>query len=271
MATYKMVKLHMKNERRTNGFYASYFLDKWVERVCQCDNMTLVRKSTPGNVVYNAIFNDAKLGLICNSSAFAYFGTRGQSTSDTALSGLQAPMTDFMNRLNADGQLGSEYFFPYKVECDLIIDSDNNLVKSTALQAIGSPFYSIYGFMFTNGGIMGVNGNSIYSMGASPAVIKYSEPNNDPYSFLPNFLSATDDPDVNTVYISDDFVRDANNYMEIRDHVKFIYSDKLARYMNSGFGEIIVVDGQKYLHVGMGYQWLPITDIEHENIEVTAS
>ena len=272
MATYKLVKLHMKNERHTNCFYGSYFLDKWVERVCQCDNMTLTRKSAVGNAEYNAIFNSGTLGLIYNISGVAYFGTRGSSTADYALAGLQCVMSDFVCKADEQESLiGSKNFFPYEMTCDLIIDSDNNLIRSSALQAVGNANAPNWGFLFTNGGLLYTGNNQIYSIGSSPALIKYTEPTNDPYSFLMNYVSAKDETDQFTVYQSDTFVRDTSNYLEVMDHVKFIYSPQLARYQSSGLGEVISVDGNKYVHVGFGYKWIPITAIEHESIEVTAA
>ena len=271
MAEYKLVKLHFFNNRNTNCLFGSNFLDKWVERVCQCDNMTLTRKSAVGTYTYYAIFNDGKLGLIFQSSV-PYFGTRGSSTSDTALSGLQVYFGDFSVGYNSGGGLeGSTEFFPYEVDCSLIIDDDNNLVYASSLCSKGTVNMDYYGFLFTNGGIMNTSNNQIYSMGASPAIAKYTEAYNSPTEFIKNFVPATDDQEVNTVMMSDDIVRDTSNNIEVRDHVKWIYSDKLARPQNSGFQEIVTIDDNMYMHIGTGYTWIPIKEIEYETIEVNAA
>lgn len=273
MAEYKLVKIHLFNNRTTNCMYASWFLDKWVERICQCDNMTLTRKSAVGNFTYYAVLNDGKLGLIFNSSYVPYFGTRASNSADNALSGLQVYFGDFTADYNAgEGTLeGSRSFYPFEMDCSLIIDDDNNLVYASSLCSKGTVNMDYYGFLFTNEGIMNTSNNQIYSMGASPAVIKYTEAYNSPTEFIKNFVPATDDQEVNTVMMSDDIVRDTSNFIEVRDHVKWIYSDKLARPQNSGFQEIVTIDDNMYMHIGTGYTWIPIKEIEYESIEVNAA
>lgn len=271
MAEYKLVNIHFFNNRKTYCLYASWFLDKWIDRICQCDNITLTRKSAVGNYTYYAVLNDGKLGLTFNGSSVPYFGTKASNSSDTALSGLSVYFGDFTAAYDSGaGTLeGCRDFYPYEIDCYLIIDDDNNLVYASALRSNGTPNMTYYGALFTNGGIMNPSSNQIYSIGASPAVIKYTEAYNSPNSYIRDFISVTDDPEVNTVLMSDDFVIDTNNYIEIRDHVKWIYSDKLARPQNSGFLELVTIDDGMWLHIGTGYTWIPIKEIEYETIEVT--
>lgn len=268
MAEYKLIRLHFKNTRHTNVMYANKFLDKWVDRVCQCANMTLTRKSDLTFAPYYAIFNEGTLGLIFNSNDYPYFGTRASNSGDTSLSGVQALMGDFACNTY------TYQYYPFEADCNLIVDNDNNLVMGTPMISKWEPAYATYGFLFTNGGLMntmaGNNYNRIYSIGASPAVIALTEPYNSTYNFISNYKCHDDDGE-NSIIMSDDFIIDSNNkIIGIRDHVKVLLAPALIRTYSTGGFETIVVDDTLYLHIGTGVTWLPISSIEDETIEVTA-
>lgn len=267
MADYKLVRLHFKNTRHTNIFYANRFLDKWVDRVCQCENMELTQKSDLSSYTYYAIFNYWRLGLIFNSAGYPYFGTRKLETGTNALYGIQALLGDFACNYEQN------YYYPFGAECSLIIDSDNNLVSSTPLITTGESAYNMQGFMFTNGGLLnlapGANNNRIYSVSNNPTIIALTEPYNSPYQYLANLKCERSDGD-NPVVVDDDILIDSNNnIIGIRDHVKLIMAPELMRAANSAGLETIVVDDALYVHVGPGYTWIPITGIEDEEIEVS--
>lgn len=273
---YKLTVLNMTN-RRHHDYYMSgsttyyalvgrAFLEKWVERVKTFDNMTIYQEKTtydsPADAYYYATFNNGELGASCGTAL--KFGTKKSSDTFYAYTGLSIPLADFYSTT------GGAYT-PHGVKCRFIVDDNNNLVVASAMSSRDDTTTQMReGFMFTNGGILGLNDVNIYSMGANPAIM------GSVYSDMVPLVPGGD----MMAYRADMLYLNANGELEIMDHVQFVSSPQLTRN-NSGFFERIMIDDTIFVHVGCTMvqatqygtfykndMWIPVDSVEEEEVEV---
>ena len=269
---YKMIVLNMFN-RRHHDYYidraggrsvyalaSRAFLEAWVNRVRNFDNMVVSSEKTTYDYaqdsLYYATFNDGKIGVSISGQGMATFGTKKSGDGDYDYTGLK-----IINFADFGYSYGNTYS-PWSARCRLFV-SGNNLIASSGIASLA--YNKLKGFFFANGGVMSMDAVDLYSMGASPAVIG---------SMFQN-MPEVGSPGVLDVYRSDMLIENSNGF-EILDHVQYIWSPEISRGSGGTFEEV-TIDGKKYIHMGInaksqyltsGMLWLPVEEIIEEDVEV---
>jgi len=234
---------------------------KWIDRVCECNNMTLDAKSDPSSTSsFWARLNGNTLSSYLSSDNIL-LGTMkntGTNYTHTGLSFFQAAYTNAINDL-------SKCF-------KLIVDDNNNLIYCSRISS-NLTVQQHNGLFFTNGLVMDNGAKNLYSMGASPTKAGYFDINTTTASFpIYNGTAFMSEPQDNAVFVSDTLMRFSSNELAVRDHVKYIYSSRLndmntANYSINAF-QIVRVGDKNYMHFGTGL-YIEISQVTEETIEVT--
>ena len=266
---YKLIHLKFKRAKAATLQFAFYF-QKWLERLAECDNITLDSHARPTASDYYAYLNGGALtGFIRPSNTYypCMFGTSKAGGSSYLHTGLSIQIAPWAS--------GMSYYDYIQTEARIIVDEDNNLVYGSSIKFPSKSLHDNNGFLFTNGGIMSTADNAIYSMGANPTQIaSCGFQSSDLTNGINTQMNAAD----MQVFRSKAFLTYTDgSVIDIRDHVEYIYSlaksvrdTNIANAVYQNVFENITVDGQKYMHLG-GYIWIPFDEEETEEIEVIAS
>lgn len=248
---YKMIRLKFKLDPNGNQ---GYFIDKWVQRLCDCANMTLDSHVLSSH--YTAYINGGALTVRDTN-----FGTARAGSGSYTQYGFIMPI---LGNNNGDG---------LNYDARIVVDEDNNLVFGSPIfqptSAAGNP---LGGFLFVNDLIMNTNSANrqatyinMYSIGADPQ--KAGE-----FTFPTHFLNYAGSNDTQ-LYRSKLFWKDTNDLLGILDRVEWIFAGHHSggdEFYQVNAYERTVVDEQTYLHIGWN-MWLPIeSEVTEEVIEVTA-
>ena len=227
-----------------------YTLAKELEK---CNNMTLSQWYRNGNVSCGAFFNDGEIILNIYNSA-VHFGTGRKGSGSYLTQGLSIDM----------GSTGANV-----AKIIMIVDDNDNLVFLSPFRSDSSgknvTGFNVGGALLTNGGMMDISSTSIYSFGATPAVMGTT--------LAGNLQQKTFDQ--SKIYQSDkDFYFDTDNILHLRDHVVYMFTDMTngQYFSNNKWNslnpmEMIMVDNEMYIHLSFGL-WIPFDEKTDEEIEV---
>lgn len=235
---------------------------KWIDRICECNNMTLDAKSDPSSTSsFWARLNGNKLSSYL-SNGNILLGTMKNTGTNYTHVGLSFVQASHSTASQID------LFKTFK----MIVDGSNNLVYCSLIENTPTVKYH-NGLFFSNGLVMNNGTKDLYSMGASPAKAGYFDIDTTTRNW-PTFNGTPDieEPQDNAVYVSNTLMRFSNEELAIRDHVNFIFSSRLRddssqSYSNNAF-QIVRVGDKNYMHFGCGI-YVEIDQITAETIEVT--
>lgn len=256
---YKLI--HLKFQLKGILQFA-YVLQKWLERIDECENITLGAHALPTASTYYAYINNGELtAYIRPSDSYpCKFGTSVSGGSSYMHTGLSMQLAPWSN--------GMSYFDYIEAKARIIVDKDNNLVFGSTIE-FPDTYIDKNGFLFTNNGIMSISNNTIYSMGTSPAQMAICglTANN----WASGINGPKNDEDLQIFRSKGLLLFTASDEVGIRDHIEVMFSNQQQQgnYYTHDLFEQITVDGQKYLHLGY-YTWIPFDEETTEIIEVTS-
>ena len=251
MAGFKMIRLKF-----VKTYIYGDVVDKWVQRICQCTNMTLGEHGYSGNN-YRAFINNGSLSVLNTN-----FGTAREGSGSPSQQG-------FILQLRSGTPINS-----VRYEARIIVDDSNNLVYGSKIYSPASPdnLWSFGGFLFANNLIMNPLASvatatqgeiDMYSMGANPQ--KAGE-----IAGPSHYVVSHESNDMH-VYRTKIMWKDTNDVLGLLDNVEHIESSAIignSVYYPGNVYERVVVDDTTYVHIGQ-YMWIPIKDVTEEVIEVT--